>query len=115
MKIQIDTEKKVVKVKGATNLKSLFDWLKQCLPQGEWEEYTLETNTVFENTPITFPLNPLPQTTPYTPSPVTWPNTPTSPWQLGSIPTITFGGSSSGTTTVQTNANNSIFTINTTP
>ncbi len=49
MKIQIDTNAKTIKVEGNVKLSDLFDQLQKFFPDGEWEDYNLETNTVIHN------------------------------------------------------------------
>ena len=44
MKIQIDTEKKIIKLENSVKLNELFAALEQMFPNAEWEEYSLETN-----------------------------------------------------------------------
>ena len=78
MKLQIDTKEKTIKVEDKINLKELMNGLKKLLPNGEWEKYSLETNTIIYNwrDPIIiykdWPVYPLPQ--PYTPLPYKWPD-----------------------------------------
>lgn len=45
MKIQIDTAAKTIKVEGKVKLSALFDQLEKFFPEGEWEDYDIETNT----------------------------------------------------------------------
>lgn len=49
MKIQIDTTNKSIKVEESVSLKELTDSLEKLLPNGEWKEFTLQTNTVIQN------------------------------------------------------------------
>jgi len=49
MKIQIDTTAKTIKIEGLANLGELFGTLEKILPDREWEEYKLETNTVIQS------------------------------------------------------------------
>ena len=49
MKIQIDTNAKTIKIDGNVKLSDLFDVLQKFFPNGEWEDYDLETNTVINN------------------------------------------------------------------
>lgn len=49
MKIQLDTTAKTIKVEESVNLKELTDALEKLLPNGEWKEFKLETNTVIQN------------------------------------------------------------------
>lgn len=49
MKIQLDTTNKTIKVEESVNLKELTEALEKLLPNGEWKEFTLHTNTVIQN------------------------------------------------------------------
>ena len=49
MKIQFDTEKKLIRIEEKVNLNELFERLNVYLPNDEWKEYELETNTVIDN------------------------------------------------------------------
>ena len=49
MKIQIDTESKVIKVEDKVNLKDLYKQLQKLFPNKEWEAYDLETNVTIYN------------------------------------------------------------------
>lgn len=49
MKVQLDSETKVIKVEGAPKFAELVDFLEKILPNGEWKEYSIETNTVINN------------------------------------------------------------------
>ncbi len=75
MKIQIDTNAKVIKIEDNNiNLGELVKYLEKLLPKnhafGHWKEFSLETNTNIVNwnypividrwTPDPFPLNPYP-------------------------------------------------------
>ena len=64
MKIQLDTEKKVIKVEEAVNLGELTETLERLLPNGEWKDFKLETQTQINWTsPIIikeYPYNPKP-------------------------------------------------------
>jgi len=44
MKIQIDTEKKVLRLESDVNLEEFMSKIKTLFPNGEWKEYKLETN-----------------------------------------------------------------------
>lgn len=46
MKIQIDTESKMIRLEKQIELGTFFKYIKKLLPDGEWREYTLETNTI---------------------------------------------------------------------
>ena len=50
MKIQIDTNAKTIKVEGRVKLADLFDQLQKFFPNGEWEEYEIETDTAIYST-----------------------------------------------------------------
>jgi hypothetical protein len=54
MKLQLDTSNKTVKIEESVGLRELMDTLDRLLPNGEWKEFKLETNTVIKNwsTPI---------------------------------------------------------------
>jgi len=45
MKIQIDTEEKVLRLEGDITLEELIRSLKKMFPDGSWKRYKLETNT----------------------------------------------------------------------
>lgn len=49
MKIQIDTQAKTIKLEQSAKLSELNELLEKFLPNGEWKEYTLETNTIINN------------------------------------------------------------------
>ncbi len=53
MRIQLDTEKKTIKVDGNVELKELVEALEKLLPKGLWKEFTLQ------NEPITLWQNPI--------------------------------------------------------
>jgi hypothetical protein len=60
MKIQVDIVNKTIKVEGDINLQVLFKHIKQFLPDGQWKEYELETNTVINwNTGPVYPTYPI--------------------------------------------------------
>jgi len=44
MKIQIDTEKKVLRLESDVNLEEFMRKIKLLFPNGQWKEYKLETN-----------------------------------------------------------------------
>lgn len=46
MKIQLDTTLKTIKVEESVKLSKLIETLKKLLPNNEWKDFTLETNTV---------------------------------------------------------------------
>jgi hypothetical protein len=49
MKIQLDTKSKTVKLEESVNLGELQELLEKFLPDNQWKEYKLETNTVINN------------------------------------------------------------------
>ena len=49
MKIQIDTTAKTIKLESCEKLSALFDFLSKFFPEGEWEDYELQTNTKIVN------------------------------------------------------------------
>lgn len=49
MKIQIDTNTKILKLEENTNLGDFVTALAKLFPDEEWKEYTLETNTIINN------------------------------------------------------------------
>lgn len=44
MKIQIDTDKKVLRLESDVNLGEFMSKIKVLFPDGQWKEYKLETN-----------------------------------------------------------------------
>lgn len=82
MKLQIDTEKKTIKIEEAVNLGAFYEVIKQLLPG--WELYTLlpEVVTNWLNPIIIKPIYPDP-----------WPLTPWQPYQ----PWYTYCDSQPGT------------------
>ena len=57
MKIQLDTENKTIKLEKDVVLSKLIETLEKLLPNGEWKEFTLETNTVIHHwsNPVVLP------------------------------------------------------------
>lgn len=53
MRIEIDTINKTIKLLDAVSLKELFYKLRQILPNGEWKQFTLDTNTIVNH--LSFP------------------------------------------------------------
>lgn len=49
MKLQLDTTKKEIKVEENVLLAKFVKTLNALLPNGEWKNYTLQTNTVIEH------------------------------------------------------------------
>ena len=60
MKIQVDILNKTIKVEGNINFYELSKHIKRFLPNGQWKEYELETNTVINwNTGHVYPTYPI--------------------------------------------------------
>ena len=57
MKLQLDTEHKTIKLEKEVVLSQLMETLEKLLPNGEWKEFTLETNTVIHqwSNPVVIP------------------------------------------------------------
>ena len=57
MKIPLDTENKTIKLEKDVVLAKLIETLEKLLPNGEWKEFTLETNTVIHqwSNPVVIP------------------------------------------------------------
>lgn len=51
MKIQLDTNTKTIKVEETVNLGELIELLKKMLPNGEWKDFGLDTQTTINWTP----------------------------------------------------------------
>ena len=49
MKLQLDTDKKTIKIDESVKLTKLMQVVKKLLPNGEWQDFTLITNTVIEH------------------------------------------------------------------
>lgn len=49
MKIQIDTDRKTIKLESDVLLSKLVETLDKLLPNKEWKKFTLETHTVINN------------------------------------------------------------------
>lgn len=49
MKIQLDTVSKTIKLESSEKMSKIIETLKKLFPNGEWKEFTLETNTVINN------------------------------------------------------------------
>ena len=45
MKLQLDTTNKTIKVEESVKLVKFMDTVKKLLPNNEWKDFTLETNT----------------------------------------------------------------------
>lgn len=54
MKIQLDTVKKTIKLEEDVKISSFVTLLKKLLPNNEWKQFTLQTNTTFQQ--ITYPV-----------------------------------------------------------
>lgn len=85
MKIQLDTTNKIIKVEESVNLNEFFEAVRKLFPDGEWKEFTIETNTtIVWNNPITItPYNPW--TYPYYPTLAYDSNTTNSNYKLLNI------------------------------
>jgi hypothetical protein len=81
MKIQLDTENKVIKVEEVVNLGELTETLERLLPNGEWKDFKLDTQTQINWTPNPIIIREQPYQ-PYNPGP--W-------WEY---PWITYGTNS---------------------
>lgn len=60
MKIQIDTTAKTIKLESCEKLSALFDFLTKFFPDGDWEDYELQTNTTIVNCGNQIIVNPSP-------------------------------------------------------
>ena len=49
MRIQIDTDQKTIKIEKNALLKDVIKTLNKLLPNGEWKEFTLETNATISH------------------------------------------------------------------
>lgn len=49
MKIQLDTEKKTIKLESSVEMSKLIETLNKLFPNKEWKKFTLETNTTIEH------------------------------------------------------------------
>ena len=66
MKFQLDTTNKTIKIDGSVNIEELLEVLKKILPNGEWKQFLLESNTTIAwESPISIPYYPYYPTTPY--------------------------------------------------
>lgn len=54
MKLQLDTTKKTIKLEEDIKLSLLIDTIKKLLPNNEWKQFTLQTNTTigYWNSPV---------------------------------------------------------------
>lgn len=61
MKIQLDTTNKTIKLEDNVSLKEFVSKIKKLLPNNEWQQFTLETNTTitYWSNPIIFKTYPL--------------------------------------------------------
>lgn len=48
MKLQLDTDKKTIKIDESVKLTKLMQVVKKLLPNGEWQDFTLVTNTTIQ-------------------------------------------------------------------
>lgn len=72
MKIQIDFTMKEFRIEDKVTLNELFETVKKVLPNDEWKEFKIDTNTTILNwgNPIIidrYPVYPQPYTHPYQP------------------------------------------------
>ena len=79
MKLQLDTTLKTIKIEDKINLKELYEFLNQILPNNLWHEFTIEA-TVINNFTNPFPIYPSPSPWPIQPMQPFFPNTPSVPW-----------------------------------
>jgi len=49
MKIQLDTESKIIKIENSIKFGELVEALEKLLPKGEWKKYELQTNTIINS------------------------------------------------------------------
>lgn len=49
MKIQLDLDNKTIKLEADVKLSQLIDTLNKLLPNKEWKQYTLQTNTTIHH------------------------------------------------------------------
>lgn len=49
MKLQLDTDKKVIRLEDKVVLSKLIETLRRLFPNGEWKQFTLETNTTINH------------------------------------------------------------------
>ena len=49
MRLQLDTEAKTIKIENNVKISELIATLKKLMPQGEWKEFELQTNTVINH------------------------------------------------------------------
>ena len=84
MKIQIDTELKIIQVEQQCKLVELFDFVKKIFPDNKWKEYSIEAIPYIYN----------------------WNNpiyVPTQIWHVQELPTITCNGENGSIVCLQTN------------
>ena len=79
MKIQIDTDNKIIKLEQNVNLLELFNQLNNLLPNNLWYDFVIDVNTKIEWINPIYPNNPSP-IQPYYPIIPNIPDNP-SPWQ----------------------------------
>jgi hypothetical protein len=49
MKLQLDTDNKTIKIDESVKLTKLMQVVKKLLPNGEWQDFTLITNTTIQH------------------------------------------------------------------
>lgn len=49
MKLELDTTKKTIKIEEEVKLTKLISVIKRLLPNGEWQDFTLLTNTTINH------------------------------------------------------------------
>ena len=95
MKLQLDTTNKTIKIEENVQFSKLMSVVKRLLPHGEWQDFTLLTNTTIEHwsTPIIYRE--------YYPNPTTpwW----QSPWISNPTFMATNGNQSSLSSVISTN------------
>lgn len=86
MKLQIDFDKKIIRIQDTVKLHELIEHLDKLFPENKWKEFSLDTNTTIDwINPISIPIMPYIQPIQY-PSPTPsfpgtpWPSTPNTPW-----------------------------------
>jgi hypothetical protein len=112
MKIQLDTEKKTVKIEDNILLGEFIDRIKLILPNKTWKEFTLLTGTIVEW------INPYYIPYPVYPTIPVRPNLFTAPWITYTTGTVSLGSSNSvqsgtpeGITTTEVAFNSGIYNI----
>lgn len=93
LKLQLDTTRKTIKIDENVKLTKLMSLLKKLLPNGEWMDFTLETNTTITQW--------------YQPYYFTW-RQPIYPW----FSTPTYTNATIGSNTITGQLNSSVNTLN---